>query len=102
MLLVFLGSFRRCSVNSTQHFKILGTIDSERGVRLQSYRLVTNGVISFYQKEHPEPLRERLAIAMRTEHDVMTQMGLLCEVTPVHPDGQGMEFSMERLSVSSD
>ena len=53
-------------------------------------------------EEHLVPLKQQLVDAMRSELDLMTQMGVLGEAIPAGIDGTGMKAIMERLSISSD
>ena len=58
-------------------------------------RYVRDGVIRSMYEERLDQLNQQLVDAMGPELDLMTQWGLIGEVT-------GMEVSMQRLNISSD
>ena len=75
MPLKFPGSSRWCSVNNTQHFEMLGTVEFAKEELLKCRRFVRDGVMRTMYEKRLDPLRQQLVNTIRSELDLMTQWG---------------------------
>ena len=76
---------------------MVDTVNVGRVEMLKCRHFIRDGVLRAMYEEHLDSLKQKLVDTMRSELNPMTQWGVLGEVIPAEMDGNGMEFSMQRL-----